>query len=190
VTGVVLVGGPVAVVLPGPLYAVLVAPPLEEAAKLLGALAVIAVFRRLVEEPVDAVVYATTIGFGFAAAENVQYFTAASGDPGLLAVLFVVRSVGTAVMHGVAAGLAGLAIGRRRLGHPRGRVWMHGWVTATLVHGAWNLFAYLGTLGLALGVLLLVLSLVVYVRGFRELLAFSPHALAALPPPWQRRWAG
>lgn len=186
VAAVVTVGAPVAVVLPEPVYVVLGAPVIEEAAKLLALLVFGVVARRLLDEPVDAAVYAATVGFGFAAAENVQYFAAASSDAGLLAVLFVLRSGGTAVMHGVAAGLAGVALGDRMAGRDVPSVWRRGWPAAVALHAAWNLLSYLGAAGLAGGMLLLLLATARYVVGFRRLLAASPRRLANLPPPMAR----
>ena len=53
-------------------YAILVIGPLEELAKLLPFLLVVIHFREF-DEPLDGIIYASFIGLGYAAAENVNY---------------------------------------------------------------------------------------------------------------------
>ena len=121
-------------VTPGALRA-WVAPVLEEALK--AALVVWLVQRDRVGFVVDAAVLGFAVGTGFALAENV-YYARALGDSSL--ALWVVRGLGTAVMHGSATALFAI------LGKALSDRWesagllafVPGMLVAVAVHAAYN----------------------------------------------------
>ncbi len=161
--------------------AVVVAPIGEETLKYLGARTG---SRRHIafDEPVDGMVYGSSVGLGFAAAETVDYLIAAyvgaelwSGAPsecqGLscFVVVAVVRGLGSALVHALCSGIAGYFLARRLLeGAPRATA-VGGVALAALFHALWN-----GT-GLLLGFLFLAVAVLVYRRLLRSALARSPH---------------
>ncbi len=88
-------------------------PIVEEAFK--GIAVVYLIVRRRVGFPVDAAVLGFAVGAGFAAVENLHYFAVLEGAT---VVLWIVRGLGTGVLHGattsIAAMLAKTAVGRGR----------------------------------------------------------------------------
>lgn len=125
------------------------APIVEESAKGVALLAILAFFRRELDDVLDGVVYGAMVGLGFAWWENVTYYMVALTEDGPVAMIGLGWARG--VVHGVAGhatftGLTGLGVGLARAA--RGRWW--GWVTiaaglglAILSHFAWNTFASL-----------------------------------------------
>lgn len=118
------------------LAAVLSAPLVEEAMKAGGIL--YAVRRREVDGPMDGLIYAGWTAVGFAAVENVEYFSRAHAD-GELAAVFVLRGLLSPFAHPLFTAWTGLAIGgavaRGRPVFPR-MLW--GYVLAVLSHALWN----------------------------------------------------
>lgn len=155
--------------------AVVVAPVLEEILKVL-ALVWFTRRRTAFDEPVDGIVYAASIGLGFAATENVLYFASASGSADLVVLIFL-RSAGSAVLHLTATALAGEVWGREHFGFaPRGSTFVVGLPLAIAWHAVWNLLASAGLLGIGPAFILLIWI----IRGplrrrFRAALAVSPH---------------
>lgn len=188
VNGLVLSG---AVPLLGPALglaavAVLVAPVVEETLKYGGAS--IARFHRAFDEPVDGMVYGTTVGLGFAFSENVDYLlmgyagVPVSGDlllcePGLecLVTLAMTRGFGSALLHGLATGLAGYFLSQRVLGGRPRSVEGRGLRLAVAGHGAWNLGAVASPV---LTFVVLAALAVVYSTLLRRALAASPHRVS------------
>lgn len=170
------------------LTAVVVAPIGEETVKYLGARR--GAGRHLAfDEPVDGMIYGTSVGLGFAAIESIDYLMAAylgteifPGVPaecaglGCFAALVVVRGFGTALLHAVCSGIAGYFLARRVLeGAPR-RVAVGGVALAALFHALWN------ATGLLLGFLALAAAAAVFTRLLRSALARSPfHGRQLLP---------
>ncbi|MEO6571903.1 MAG: PrsW family intramembrane metalloprotease, partial [Ilumatobacteraceae bacterium] len=112
------------------------APLVEEGAKALGI--VWAVRRRELDGVTDGVVYAGWVAVGFAAIEDMTYFSVAKIDGSLLAV-FVLRAVLTPFAHPLFTFWTGLAIGRAV--HRGCRLWPHalwGYGLAVVCHAAWN----------------------------------------------------
>ena len=113
------------------------APVVEETLK--GALVVFLILRRRIGFLVDAAIAGFAVGAGFATVENV-YYAFASGPPGL--GVWLVRGLGTAVMHGGAT--ASLALMAKTLIDRRGRAtllaFLPGWCLAVLLHSAFNHF--------------------------------------------------
>lgn len=136
------------------------------------------------DEPVDAMIYFTTIGLGFGALETAFYTIAAYlgagagalGGAGVDATgaavtISVFRAVTTTVGHGIWTGLAGYFVGRRRFDASARSPWF-GLALAMLAHAAWNWFA---DANLATAVGALVVSGIVYLALIERALAVSPY---------------
>jgi RsiW-degrading membrane proteinase PrsW (M82 family) len=65
------------------------APWIEEGVKLLGLVGLFMVARHELDGPMDGVVYASMIGFGFAATENTLYFLSSNGMPDFFLLFFL-----------------------------------------------------------------------------------------------------
>lgn len=116
-------------------YSRYVAPVLEEVGKALPVL--FAIRRRKVGFMVDAAIVGFATGAGFAATENVYYLLSVD-SPNLL--IWLVRGVGTAVMHGSTTAVVGIAsqalatlVQRERL-----RIFVPGLAIAIVTHAAFN----------------------------------------------------
>lgn len=121
--------------------AVLVAPVVEEATKAYGL--------RWIDdehlEPEDGLIYGAAVGFGFAATENLIYEVSAYLDSGVAGLIqtAVLRTLSTAFLHGVATGVIGYAIWRRRAGAAGTRHVAGAYLVAVAIHMAFNLGASL-----------------------------------------------
>ena len=118
-------------------YSRYVAPIVEEVAK--GAAIILLVRSHRIGFLVDAAIYGFAIGTGFAVAENIYYGVTLS-SPSL--TLWLVRGFGTAIMHGGATaivGIAGKALSERR-GAPPGVGWVAAIAVATVLHSFFNHF--------------------------------------------------
>lgn len=142
-----------------------VAPLTEESAK--AGLVVLLLSQRRIAFLADAVVLGFAVGTGFALVENIEYLTSL-GSTHL--ALWVVRGLGTAVLHGATTAIVALAaralIDRRSPG-PLAAV-LPGWALAAGVHSGFN---HLPLNPIALTMLLLValplLVLAVYAKSER-----------------------
>lgn len=137
--------------------AVIQAPLVEEGAKGLGVLLVFLVARRLFDGPVDGIVYAATVGAGFAFTENILYFGGSlveSGGVGEVALTFFLRGILSPFAHVMFTSMTGIAIGIASTRGGRGAgvlAYLIGLIPAMLLHGLWNaagfftgdLFSYL-----------------------------------------------
>ena len=92
--------------------AVIVAPVVEEAAKVFGLLFVMAYFQR--EE--DGMVYGIAAGLGFAATENLLYEVSAL-SVGISAYILtvIIRTISSTLLHATATGVSGLGVGKARM---------------------------------------------------------------------------
>ena len=184
-----IVNSAAATVLTLGLVSVVIAPLGEETLKYLGAKRG-ARKARAFDEPVDGMIYGVTVGLGFAAAETVDYLTAAymgvdlwTGEADALcsgfecfAIIAVVRGVGSALVHALCSGIAGYYLSRRVLdGAGRGAA-VGGVLLAAVFHGLWN-----GT-GLGTGFAVLLVAALVFRRLLRKALARSPHIGRTLLP--------
>jgi RsiW-degrading membrane proteinase PrsW (M82 family) len=170
------------------LTAIIVAPLGEETFKYLGASRTT---RRhpAFDEPVDGMIYGSTVGLGFAAAETIDYLIAAytgvdlwtgmeTGCAGLgcFAFVAVLRGVGSALVHALCSGIAGYFLAKRVLEGGSRAASIGGVLLAALFHGLWN-----GT-GLLLGFLFLGMAAIIFSRLLRMALARSPfHGRQLLP---------
>jgi protease PrsW len=111
-----------------------VAPIVEEALK--AALLAWMIRRGRVGFLVDAGIHGFAAGAGFALVENAYY--AGAGVSGL--ALWIVRGLGTAVMHGSATAIAGILAKSLsdRLGGPMARWLLPGLLAAVLIHSLYN----------------------------------------------------
>jgi RsiW-degrading membrane proteinase PrsW (M82 family) len=140
-------------------YSRYAAPLVEELLKALWI--VLLVRRRRVGFVVDAAILGFAVGAGFALVENVGYLQAISEQRTLL---WLVRGLGTAVLHGATTAVFAMLAKGLSDRHP-GRPWLAlvpGLGAATLVHSAYNHF-FLPPLLAALLLLLTLPLLVVFV---------------------------
>lgn len=86
---------------------------------------------------VDGAIYGFASGIGFSIVENFIYL---SQNPRMGITLAVSRAFSTCLMHGAAAGLVGIAIGRVRFQQKAGRGLglAGGWIAAMILHGVFN----------------------------------------------------
>ncbi len=94
---------------------------------------------------VDGAIYGFASGIGFSIVENFLYL---SQNPRMGIALAVSRAFSTCLMHGAAAGLVGIAIGRVRFQQKTGRGLglVGGWIGAMLLHGVFNTITQSGAL--------------------------------------------
>ena len=120
-------------------YSRFIAPIVEESAK--AAFIVYLLRRRRIGFPVDAAQLGFAVGTGFAVVENYQYLRALP-DAGV--VLWAVRGLGTAMLHGAAtavfAMLSQTATERHR--EKPVVVFLPGWLAAVAIHAAFNLLPF------------------------------------------------
>lgn len=92
-------------------FAMIVAPFVEEYAKLRGVYAV----RSYIKEVEDGLVYGAAAGLGFAATENLIYEGVTFWKAGLYAFITVavVRSISSALLHASSTAVAGYGLGRK-----------------------------------------------------------------------------
>ena len=121
------------------------APLVEEAAKGLGVLILVFARRSHFDGPLDGIVYAGTIGAGFAFTENILYFSAALFETGgvslQLGFVFVLRGLFSPFAHVLFTAAVGLALGLavRKPGGARIVVgFTAGLAAAVLGHMFWN----------------------------------------------------
>ncbi len=133
---------------------VVLAPIFEEFTKAVPVLMIKG--RSYFDEVEDGLVYGAAAGFGFAATENVMYFfvswkeqTLALGQAATLASLaglVIVRSLGSASLHGATGAISGSGISTQKL---LGGFWITRYAMAVIYHALYNfaifLFAVLGT---------------------------------------------
>lgn len=123
--------------LPSWRFAVLVAPLVEETAK--GAYVIWLVSTRRAGFLIDTAILGFAVGAGFAIVENAYYLRQLPDAPLLV---WTIRGLGTAVMHGGVTALMGLmlqAFGERR-GAGSGRPWVGALLVAALLHAVFNRF--------------------------------------------------
>jgi protease PrsW len=134
--------------------AVFVAPVVEEAFKGSAVLVILLLRRREFDGVVDGIVYAGLAGVGFAFVENVLYLgrTLAESGSGGTVFVFLLRCVVSPFAHPLFTAATGIGIGLAvRSRNPLVKVFapILGYVTAVILHGAWNLSAASGLAGFA-----------------------------------------
>ena len=129
--------------------AVISAPLVEETVKGLAVLAVFIYFRNEFDSILDGVIYGSLVGFGFAAAENINYIFQGFLGGGFegLAFLVFVRAILIAFLHATLTAFTGIgfAIARLNKGVLRFVGPAFGFATAIFAHAFHNLVATLGS---------------------------------------------
>lgn len=118
----------------------IVAPVTEEIAKGAAVFFVFVLFRREFDSVFDGIIYGALVGFGFAAIENVLYFST-SASMGDLTLLFFMRAVLFGLNHAMFTSLTGIGFAVARLTrNPLGRLFapLVGLFLAMLAHGLHN----------------------------------------------------
>ena len=119
--------------------AVLSAPLVEEIMKMRGV--TYAAKRNQIDSPLDGAVYAGYVGLGFAAVENVIYFSDAINEDSLGAT-FVARGLFSPLAHPYFLIWGGLMVGRAAArGRSRRFAAMRGLLIGIPLHASWNLAA-------------------------------------------------
>ncbi|HEX3343385.1 MAG TPA: PrsW family intramembrane metalloprotease, partial [Polyangiaceae bacterium] len=120
------------------------APIVEEGMKGIGVLGVFYFLRREFDGVVDGVIYATFVALGFAATENIIYYSnAVKSDPNgsVLAVTFVLRGVLAPWGHPLYTSMTGIGFGISRETNRTWLKWMaplFGYCAAMFLHSLWN----------------------------------------------------
>ena len=141
--------------------ATLIAPPVEETVKGLAVAIAFVYFRNEFDSLLDGIIYGGVVGFGFAAAENINYIFSgySNSDGGGLAGLLSVAAVRILLipfLHAFLTSFTGLGFAVARLN----RGWLRylappaGYLTAIVLHSLHNLMSSLGSLACILGSLL------------------------------------
>jgi RsiW-degrading membrane proteinase PrsW (M82 family) len=111
---------------------------------------------KVLDEPIDFIVYMVVSGLGFAAAENIFYIIGemSTTDTESAVALNVLRSFTAIMMHALSSGIFGyiLAIGLLK-GKNMRLWWCYGLIASTLLHTTFNYFI------LSIGDLVLILIL-------------------------------
>jgi RsiW-degrading membrane proteinase PrsW (M82 family) len=139
-----------------------VAPLTEETLK--AAFIVVLVVRRRIGFLVDAAVQGFAVGTGFALVENVTYLGAVGDAPMLL---WLVRGLGTAVLHGATMAIFGM-LSRTFFDRQPDRLWYvfwPGWIAAVVIHSTFN---HVPLPPVAMTALLLIILPLVVVQVFER----------------------
>ena len=120
-------------------YSQFIAPLIEETAK--AAFIVYLIVRRRIGFPVDAAQLGFAVGTGFAVLENYHYLQVLS-DASI--VLWAVRGLGTAMLHGTATAVFAMLVQTATERHRDRKVavFVPGWLCAVVIHGAFNLLPF------------------------------------------------
>ncbi len=147
--------------------AVISAPIVEELMKVRGIS--YAAKREQIDSPLDGAVYAGYVGLGFAAVENVIYFSNAVSEDAL-GLTFVVRGLLSPLAHPYFCAWAGLAVGRAvAAGRSRRLAVLRGLLVGIPLHASWNLAASVPALAfLLLGHVVVFFVLVRRLRRLRR----------------------
>lgn len=120
--------------------AVVVAPFVEEMAKGLGLVFVMAYLSR--EE--DGIVYGAAIGLGFAATENLLYeLSALSVSVAAFVMTAVLRIISSTLLHATATGVTGFGVGHAVAARKPVYTAIPFYLVAVLMHATFNFFATL-----------------------------------------------
>ena len=118
-------------------YSMLVIGPIEELAKLLPFLVIVLRFKAF-DEPMDGIIYASFIGLGYAAAENVYYLQF------LTPIESIARGFASPIVHMLFASIWGHWIG---MAHIEGRSILRcsivGFIIAAALHGLYDFIVLL-----------------------------------------------
>ena len=158
-------------ILPVIVGAVIVAPIVEEFAKPL-VMFQNKTIRREIDELEDGIVYGAACGLGFGATENVMYGLteglALAGFAGM-ALLIVIRTVSSILLHLVTTSYTGHGIARYMLNGEPFSVVLKYYLVAVVIHATWNLAAVYSLLfGSETGAFLIFLfSIILAISGLQ-----------------------
>ncbi len=140
-------------------FARYVSPLTEETAK--ASFVALLIVRRRIGFLVDAAVLGFAVGTGFAIVENAVYLRELGAAPFML---WVIRGLGTAVLHGATTSVAGIVAKAMtdRNTRPALLAFLPGWALAVVVHSAYN-HLLVSPVASAVAVLLALPALVVFV---------------------------
>lgn len=169
------------------LVVIVIAPVVEEILKYLG-LRIGTRNAASFNEPVDGMIYGSTVGLGFAAAENLDYITrglVGTAGPGCFGLecavsIGVMRGLGTTLMHGTVAGIAGYGAARIVVGKEKSSAAVSALAGAIALHAFFNLATNIGAVGVIVGV---AVSTIVYFRLLKDSVERSPFRAPKLVPP-------
>ena len=150
--------------------AVLVAPVVEETVKGLAVLGVFLYFYHEFDSVLDGIIYGSLVGFGFAAAENVNYIFTGFSEAGVEGLFFTafVRVILIAFLHATLTSFTGIgfAVARLSQGWVRYLAPFAGYAAAIFSHAFHNGLASMGN------VLVCLLGSVLDWLGFLGLFVF------------------
>jgi RsiW-degrading membrane proteinase PrsW (M82 family) len=161
----------------GPFFGTAVSAPIfEEATKGMAILGMVIFLRREFDGVVDGIIYGTFAAIGFAATENVIYYTRFGGSPDGLTQIFVLRGVLTPYLHPLFTSMTGIGFG---LAREHGAAWakvvfpVGGYFAGVFLHAWWNgipqLFPGAAILNLIVGLLMaLAFMVLVIVLVYRK----------------------
>lgn len=143
-----LIGGPLA---SDAFMAVVIAPPVEEAAKGIALLAIFLLHRHEIDSLLDGIIYGAMVGMGFAMVENVFYFLAVFQEEGAGAwgTTVFLRAIIFGLNHSLFTSATGLGFAVARFSSNRFvriAAPLVGWSVAVALHALHNLGASSGGL--------------------------------------------
>lgn len=112
---------------------------------------------KVLDEPIDAIIYMITASLGFAAMENVNYVIVGSlGSASQAISINLIRSFTAILLHTLSSGIFGYVLAIAMLKGKNWRLWWFlGFGAASLLHGVYNYFIiYIGDVVLTLILLL------------------------------------
>ena len=135
--------------------AVLAAPVVEETVKGLAVFAVFVYFRHEFDSVLDGVIYGSMVGFGFAAAENVNYIASGFSQAGFEGLLFTafIRIIAIGFLHATLTSFTGIgfAVARLNKGCLRWAAVPVGYGLAMGAHALHNFMSSIGGFACLLG---------------------------------------
>ena len=161
---------------------VLLAPPIEEAAKAGALLLVLLFFKKDFDDVMDGLVYGAAVGIGFSFVEDLGYFLGGLMESGVSGggMVFAIRNFGFILNHSLFSSVTGIGFGLGRVyfKDPVARfVWpVAGLCGAIALHATHNLLSCFNAPGL-------VLALLLHWAGGLGLLCLIPGLWAL-----ERRW--
>lgn len=144
-----------------PFSSVVIAPLVEETAKMLGLVRL----RDRDPEMEDGLIYGGMTGLGFAAIENVVYIATAFyfGGQGVALMTAAYRGIATVSLHGAASAFAGYGLWQARFRGKQGLFFLY-FALAVLLHAVYNALASLDVAIAALAAAVLAIGAYVRVR--------------------------
>lgn len=145
---------------------ILFAPISEETAK--GVFLIWTINSRKFDNITDGIVYGTAIGLGFGMTENFMYFVSYGTDVSSWVNIVIIRSLFSAVMHGISTGTLGGFLGLAKYSTDFGRAFypVAGITCAVFIHFVWNATVSF-QITLLFGFLFMIALIVVFISVIR-----------------------